>query len=98
MRGYLSEKFQTQRISNLGNITETVTGISVEEIGKLGLPIPGASLHYFQKKGVHWTTHLEEFYLSIQSDLKYSKFFKIRVSLTNPKSASFGTRTDTSNR
>ena len=48
MRRYLSEKFQTQRNINFRDITETVRGISVEEIGKLGLPIPGASLHYFQ--------------------------------------------------
>ena len=45
MRGYLSEKFQTQRISNFGDITETVTGISTEEIGKLGLPVLRAFLH-----------------------------------------------------
>ena len=50
MRGYLSEKVQTQGISNLGDITETVTGISAEEIGKLGLHVPGASLHCFQKR------------------------------------------------
>ena len=49
MWGYLSTKFQTQRSSNFRDITETVTGISTEEIGKLGLPVPGASLHYFQK-------------------------------------------------
>ena len=36
--------------SNLGYIIETVLGISAEEIGKIGLPIPGASLHYFQKR------------------------------------------------
>ena len=45
--GYLSEKFQTQRISNFRDITETVTGIFAEEIGKLGLPVLGASLHCF---------------------------------------------------
>ena len=29
---------------------EIVSDISVEEIGKLGLPVPGASLQYFQKR------------------------------------------------
>ena len=47
MRGYLSAKFQTQWSSNFGDITETVSGISVEEIGKLGIPILGASLNWF---------------------------------------------------
>ena len=42
-------KFETKRSSNLGDIIETVIGISAEEIGNLGLPVPGASLHYFQK-------------------------------------------------
>jgi len=42
MRGYLS--------SNFGDITETVTAISAEEIGKPGLPVPEASLHCFQKR------------------------------------------------
>ena len=50
MRGYLRDKFHTQRSSNFGDITEIVTGISAEEIGKLGLPVPGASLHCFQKR------------------------------------------------
>jgi len=50
MRGYLKEKFQTQIIINVGYITETVTGISAEEIRKLGLPVSGASLHCFQKR------------------------------------------------
>ena len=53
MRGDRIVKFQTQRSSNFGDIIETVTSISAEEIGKIGLPVPGASLHYFQKKGVH---------------------------------------------
>ena len=52
MLGYLSTKFKTYMSINFIDITETVTGISAEEIGKLGLPIPGASLHYFQK----WST------------------------------------------
>jgi len=58
MGGYLSEKFQTHRISNFGDIAETVTGISAEEIRKLGLPIPGVSSTVF-RKGVHWTAHLK---------------------------------------
>ena len=39
----------TYRSSNFGDTAETVVGIAAEEIGKLGLPIPGASLHCFQK-------------------------------------------------
>ena len=39
MRGYLSTKFQTYRIINVRDIIETVTEISREEIGKLGLSI-----------------------------------------------------------
>ena len=65
MQGYLSTKFQTQRSSNFGDITEIVTGISAEEIGKLGLPVLGASLHCFFRKGVHWTAPFEEIYFSI---------------------------------
>ena len=71
MRGYLSAKFQTQRDSNFGDIIETVTGISVEEIGKLGLPST------VFRKGVQWKTHLEYIYLYIQLDLKDSKFLKL---------------------
>ena len=52
MRFYLIVKFDTQKSSNFRDITETVTRISAEEIGKLGLPVPGASLHCFQK----WST------------------------------------------
>ena len=73
MRGYLIKKFQTQRISNFRDITETVTGIFAEEIGKLGLLVSRASLHCFQK-GVHWIDPFEEIYLSILSNLKESKF------------------------
>ena len=58
------------------DITKTVTCISAEEIGKLGIPVPGASLHCFQK-GVHWTDQLEEIYISIKSNLKDSKFYKL---------------------
>ena len=42
-------KFQTERRNNCGDIVETVSGISAEEIGKLGLPVPGASLTIFKK-------------------------------------------------
>ena len=76
MRGYLNAKFQTQRSSNFGDTAETVTGISAEEFGKLGLPVPGASLHFF-RKGVHWTAQIEDIYIYIQSNLKYSKFLKL---------------------
>ena len=64
MRFYLSEKFQTHRISNLGDIIETVTEISTEEIRKLGLPVPGVPFTVF-RKGVHWTAPFEEIYLFI---------------------------------
>ena len=47
--GYLSTKFQTQRSSNFGETVETISGNSAEEIGKLGLPLLGASLHCFYK-------------------------------------------------
>ena len=77
MRGYLSAKFQTQRSINFRDIIETVTGMSAEEIGKLGLPVPGLPSTVF-RKGVHWIDPFEEIYLSIQSDLKYSKFLKLR--------------------
>ena len=50
MRAYLSEKFQIYMSFNFEYITETVTGISAEEIGKLGLPVLGDSLHCFQKR------------------------------------------------
>ena len=48
-------------------------------------------------KGLHWIAPFEEIYISIQLDMKDSKFLKIRVSLTNPRSSSSGTRMDTSN-
>ena len=50
MRGYLSDKFYTYMSCNVRYIIETVTDISAEEIGKLGFPVPGASLHCFQKR------------------------------------------------
>ena len=58
MRGYLSKKFQTQRISNFGDITKTVIGIYAEEISKLGLPVSGAPSTVFRKE-VHWTAPFE---------------------------------------
>ena len=82
MRGYLSEKFQTHRISNFGDITEIVTGISAEEINKLGLPMPGASLHCFQKRSTLDSSIWRDISLyPIRS--KIFQVFKIRVSLTN---------------
>ena len=80
MRGYLSEKFQTYRISNFGYIIEIVTGISAEEIRKLGLPVPTLFREFpftIFRKGVHWTAPFEEIYLFIQSYLKDSKFWKL---------------------
>ena len=73
MRGYLNEKFKTHRIIKFGDITETVIGIYAEEIGNLGLPVPGAS-STVSRKGVHWTAPFEEIYLYIQSDIEDSKF------------------------
>ena len=43
-------KFQTQRRITFGDTIETLLGIYAEEIGKLGLHVPGASLHCFQKR------------------------------------------------
>ena len=97
MLGYLSEKFQIQRISNFGDITETVTGISVEEIGKLGLPVPGASLHYFQKRSTLDSSIWRDIYVYPIISGRF-QVLKIRVSVTNPRWASYGTRIDTSNR
>ena len=96
MRGYLSAKFQTQRSSNFGDITETVTGIYVEEIGKLGLPVSGASLHYFQKRSTLDRSIWRDIYFyPIRSQI--FQVLKIRVSLINPRSTSSRTRTNTSN-
>ena len=44
---YHSENFQTLRIRNFGDTSEAISVISAEEIEKLGLPVPGACLHYF---------------------------------------------------
>ena len=96
MWGYLSAKLQTQRSSNFGDITETVTIISAEEIGKLGLPVPKASHHCFQKRGTLDSLPWRGPYFCPIISLKF-QFWKIRVSLTNPRSASSKTRSDTSN-
>ena len=97
MRGYLSAKFQTQRSSNFGDITETVTGISAEEIGKLGLPVTGASLHCFQKMSTLDSSILRDLSVHpIRSERL--QLLKIKVSATNPRSANSRTRADTSNR
>ena len=94
---YLSMKFQTQRSSNFGDTTETVSGISAEEIGKLGLLVLGASLHCFQKRSTLDSSIWRD--ISVYP-IRYKIFqvFKFRVSMTNPRSANYGTRTDTSNR
>ena len=90
-------KSQTQRSSTFRDTTETVSDISVEEIGKLRLPVLGFFLHCFQKRST-----LDSFPLRGLSiyPIKYEIFqvLKIRDSPTNPRSSSFGTRTNTSNR
>ena len=90
-------KFQTQRSNNFSDTTETVSEISVEEIGKLGLPVSEASLHCFQKRSTLYKSPWRgpSFYL-IRS-LKF-QVFKIRFYVTNPRLANSGTRTDISNR
>ena len=50
LSGYHSENFQTIRILNLEDTAEAISVISAEEIGKLGLPVLGSSLHCFQKR------------------------------------------------
>ena len=97
MRGYLSAKFQTHRSSNFGDITETVTGISAEEISKLGLPVSGASFHCFQQRS---TLDISPWRDISVCPIRSERFqvLKIRVSATNPRSGNSGTRTGTSNR
>ena len=65
--------FYTYRSQNFGGSIETVLGISRGEIGKLGFLFRELFFIVF-KKGVHWTAQIEEIYISIQSDLKDSKF------------------------
>ena len=50
-------KFQTYRNSTFRDTAETVLGISIEKIGKLGLPVLGASLNCFQKKSTLDNSH-----------------------------------------
>ena len=69
-------KFYTQMSSTFWDTTETVSRISAEEIGKLGLPVPTTSSTVF-RKGVHCIACLEEVYISIQSDMKDSNFLKL---------------------
>ena len=76
MQGCLSTNFWTYMAINFRDTIEIVAIISAKEIGKLGLPVPRAFLHCFQK-GVHWTAHIEEVYISIKSNLKDSKFYKL---------------------
>ena len=96
MRGYLSTKFQTYRRRNVRYIIEIVTRISAEEIGKLGLPIPGTSLHYFQKRSTLDSSIWRD--LSVYPIIfERFQFLKIRFSVTNLRSANSRTRMDTSN-
>ena len=89
-------KFQKRRSSTFGDTAETVSGISAEEIGKLGLPVPGASLHCFQKRSTLDSSIFRD--LSVHPiGSEIFQVSKIRVSTTNPRSANSGTRTDTSN-
>ena len=97
LSGYHTKKFHTLRIWNFRDTVESISVISVEEIGKLGLHVLGSSLHYFKKRSTldNFPWRDPSFY-PIRS-LKF-QVLKIRVSLTNPRSASSKTRTDTSNR
>ena len=49
-RGYVGTKFQTQWSCTFEDTAETISDISVEETGKLGLLVTRASLHCFQKR------------------------------------------------
>ena len=96
-RGYLNEMFYIEMSSNFRDTTETVSGISADKIGKLGLLVPGASLHCFQKSSTLDNSIWRDLYFYL---IRYERFhvFKIRVSLTNPRSPNSETRMDTSNR
>ena len=87
MLGCLITKFQTHMCSNFGDIIEIVIDISAEEIGKLGLLVPGASLHYFQKRS---TLDILPWKFPYLYPIKSFKFqvLEIRVSLRNPRSSS----------
>ena len=54
-------KFQTQRSSNFGDIIETVTDISTEEIRNLGLPVPGAFPPLFSENEYIGQLHLKRY-------------------------------------
>ena len=57
---------------------------------KLVLPIPGASLHYFQKRSTLESSIWRDISVyPIRSEI--FQFLKIRVSVTNPRSPSSGT-------
>ena len=94
--GYLITKFQTWRRSNFRDTIETVSNIYVEETCKLGLPVPGDSLHSFQKRSTLDSSHWRDIsFYPIRSEI--FQVLKIMVSMTNPRSASSETRTDISN-
>ena len=97
MQGYLSETFQKPRRCNFIDIIETITGISEEEIGKLGLSVPEASLHCFQKRSTLDSSIWRDIYL-YPIIFEIFQVLKIMVSLKNPRSTSSETRTNTSNR
>ena len=48
-RGYLCVNFHTQRSGYFRDTIDSISEMSAKEIGKLGLPVSGASLHFFQK-------------------------------------------------
>ena len=48
--GTRTAEAKIHRRSNFRDTAEIVSGIYAEEIGKLWLPVPGASLHCFQKR------------------------------------------------
>ena len=82
--GYHSEKFQTLRIRNFGDTTKSISVIFAEEIGKLGLPVPRASLHCFQKRSTLDSSRWKGPYFYPIRSFKF-QVLKIRVSLTNPR-------------
>ena len=93
---YLSAKFQTVRSRNFGDTTESISDISVEEIGKLGLSVLGVSHHCFQKRSTLDTLPWRGPSFCPIRSLKF-QVWKIRVSLTNRRPASSGIRLGTSN-
>ena len=93
---YLKEKFQNVRSRNFGDTAESISGISADKIGKLGLPVLGDSLHCFHKRSTLDISHLRGPYFYPIISFKF-QVLKIRVSLTNSRSTSSRTRADTSN-